>query len=359
LTTGLASLISWGWNLTSEEDSLKLNNAEATGKIIAISDTHFGDKAQMLDNQRLVDRFIEALEGRGPVAELILLGDVLDLWMKTEVPALRDAKYFIDRLSQLSNVKKVLYIPGNHDYQMFLDAFRLEVDVSVMQGDLSIPKFSPARAYGETILTGIAHPKAKVHFSMVYPYVARTVGGKDVVFTHGHHLDFYAASHEWARTFWLGRHIIKQRRSKATLRDIEMANIPFCGAMSVWPWVPELVEEGLRYYQVINMVGRLFRSDSLLESPLRDSLIKENYSEIELLLPQLGFPEPACFIYGHTHRPGIGKLPSGGTTIANTGSWVEPDEVDIPSRTWVEVDGDVKLMRLAADGVELLNSETF
>ncbi|MHB8894324.1 MAG: metallophosphoesterase [Candidatus Geothermincolia bacterium] len=334
----------------------KKNKARGSDKIIALSDTHFGDKSQLLDDHSLVDRLMEVIESRGPVAELILLGDVLDLWMKTTVPAMQQARYFIDALSQLPNVAKVLYIPGNHDHQMFLDAFRLEVDVRIMQGDLSIPKFMPARSYGDTILSGLAHPKTKVHFPMVYPFITRQVNGRDIVFCHGHHLDFYAAGPGWGK-FWLGRHILKQKQKKATLHDIEMANIPFCGAMSVWPWVPELVDEGLRFYHIINFVGRLFRSNDLLESPLRDSLIKENYEEIEQLLPQLGYPEPACFIYGHTHRPGLGKLPNSDTVVANTGCWTMQPNEETPTRTWVEIDGDVKLLTLGGDGPELLHSQ--
>ena len=328
-----------------------------SGKIVAISDTHFGDDSELLSDTSLVDRFMEALADRGPISELILLGDILDLWMKTTVPALKHARYFIDSLSQLPNVRKIVYIPGNHDHQMFIDAFRLELDVRIMQGDLSIPKFMPARSYGDTILSGVAHPKTKVHFSMVYPYIVRKVHEQDVIFTHGHHLDFYAPSNGWARSFWLGRHIMKQMRKKSTLHDIEMADIVFCGAMSVWPWVPELVDEGLRYYHIINFVGRLFRSENLLESPLRDSLIKENYLEIEQLLPQLDYPHPACFIYGHTHRPGIGRLPGTATTVANTGSWTRQPAEGMLSRTWVEVDGDVKLLKLGPAGAEILNSE--
>lgn len=341
----------------TERRRLKRSKQETAGKIVAISDTHFGDSHQLLTEPRLVDRFMEALESRGPIAEIILLGDILDLWMKTTVPALREAKYFIDSLSRLSNVKNIIYVPGNHDHQMFLDAFRLEVDVRVMQGDLSIPKFMPARSYGETLLSGIAYPKTKVHFSMVYPFIVRQAEGHEVVFAHGHHLDFYATSNGWARTFWLGRHIIRQRRMGATLHDIEMANIPFCGAMSVWPWVPELVQEGLRFYHIINFFGRLFRSERLLESPLRDSLIRENYAEIEQLLPQLGHPRPACFVFGHTHRPGIGWLPGAPTMVANAGCWTTQEDEDVPSRTWIEVDGDVKLLQLGRHGIDLLHSE--
>jgi len=45
------------------------------GRLVVISDTHFGDRAQLLDKSSLVDRLMEILSSRGPVSELILLGD--------------------------------------------------------------------------------------------------------------------------------------------------------------------------------------------------------------------------------------------------------------------------------------------
>jgi UDP-2,3-diacylglucosamine pyrophosphatase LpxH len=328
------------------------------GRILVISDTHFGDASMLLDDQDLVERFVEVLAARGPFSELVLLGDVLDLWVSTLMPALRSARRFIEAVSGLASVEKVVYVPGNHDHQMFMDAFRLEMEKLVAKGDLATPKFMPARTYDETLLSRLAHAPRREHVKMTYPFLVRRLGGREVVLTHGHHLDFYAASHGWARTFWLGRHILKKRRRQATLHDIEMANIPFCGAMSVAPWVPELVSEGLRYYHIISFFGRLFRSESMSRSPLRDSLIKENYEEIERLLPQLGYPRPACFVFGHTHRPGIGKLPGSEVAIANTGSWTRLEDEEVPSRTWVELDdaGEVKLFRLARDGEELLDN---
>ena len=327
------------------------------GRIVVISDTHFGDDAQLLNNSALVDRLMEVLSSGGPISELILLGDVLDLWIKTRVPALRDARYFIESLSRLENVREVLYIPGNHDHQMFMNAFRLEVDINIMQGDLSIPRFMPARHYDETLISGIADPESKIPFSMAYPFVVREVNGKDVVFTHGHHLDFFDPDFGFARTFWLSKRVLKKRRKTATLHDIEMANLPFCGAMSVAPWVPEMVEGGIRFYHVISFFTKILRSRKLRRSMLRDTLIKENYDEIAGLLPLLGHPEPGCFVYGHTHRPGLGKLPDTHVTVANSGAWVTSDE-DVPIMTWLELEHDVKLYRLTDDGAELMYSES-
>ena len=104
-------------------------------------------------------------------------------------------------------------------------------------------------------------------------------------------------------------------------------------------------------------VAQVLHSERVRESPLRDSLIRENYDEIEQLLPQLSEPSPACFVYGHTHRPGMGKLPGTDTVVVNTGCWTRQEEPEVPSRTWVELDGDVKLMRLGVGGAETISSE--
>ena len=330
----------------------------AAGKIIAISDTHFGDETQLLNDGQLADRFVEVLAGRGPVDELILLGDILDLWVKTLVPAMREARRFIEGITSIDNIKKVVFVPGNHDHQVFMDAFRGEVESRVKRGDLTTPKFMPARSYEGAVMSGLARPGSSVSFSLVYPFITRIVGGKEVIFTHGHHLDFYDPSFGWARTFWLSRRIIKKRRKRATLHDIEMANIPFCGAMSAAPWVPELVAEGLRFYRIINFFSRLFRTRTMRESVRRDTLIKDNYDEILGLLPLLGYPEPGCFVFGHTHRAGIGRIPGTDITVANAGCWTRQEDEEVPSLTWVEFDHDVKLFRLADAGAVLMYSES-
>lgn len=328
------------------------------GKIVVISDTHFGDENQLLDDSSLVDRLASALASRGRIDELILLGDVFDLWVRTMVPAMRQGRYFIASACRMENVSRILFVPGNHDHLLFLNAFDDEVARAVESGDLTPPRFAPARHYPRTVLGGLCDPGFEKPFSMAYPFVVRKVRDREVVFTHGHHLDFYDASFGWARTFWLSRRIIRKRRRNATLHDIEMANLPFCGAMSVAPWVPELVEGGLRFYRIINFFSKVVRKPGMQHSPRRDTLIKDNYDEIGGLLPLLGHPLPGCFVFGHTHRPGIGKIPGSNITVANAGAWVRPDDEDVPHCTWVEVEHDVKLFRLNGDEPELMFSES-
>ncbi len=326
-----------------------------------MSDTHFGDRTELLDDYLLVDRLFEVFASRGPIDELILLGDVLDLWVRIETVALRLARYFVERICALENVGRIVYVPGNHDHQVFMHAFNDESDRKVMAGDLSIPRFMPARSYSTTVLAGLARHPSVTDFTVTYPFLVRKVMGKKIVLSHGHHLDFYDSSFGWARTFWLGRHYIRKREKatggKVTLHDIEMANLPFCGAMSSAPWVPELVAGGLRFYRVLNFFANVFRKDEMQHGLRRDTLIKDNYDEIEGLLPLFGQADADCFIFGHTHCPGIGRVPSSGLLVANTGSWTVQDNANIPAMTWIELDGDVSLFRLAQSGPELLYSE--
>lgn len=327
-----------------------------SGRLLVLSDTHFGDETQTLHAKDRVERLITAISSMGTIDELVLLGDILDLWVKTPMPALRKARYFFERITGVDNIKEFIYVPGNHDHQMFMNAFRLEMDMYIMQGKLSTPKFMPARAYGDTVLSGI-DSKPGGNFPMVYPYIVRRINGKKVLLAHGHHLDFYASRGGWFRTFWLSRFIIKKRRAKVTLHEIEMANIPFCGAMSVMPWVPELVIEGLKFYHLISFFARIFRSEKMLKSPLRDSLIRENYDEIVGLLPLFGHNDSDCFVFGHTHRPGIGRIPDRNLLVANCGCWTKGDSDNVPGETWLLIDNSVRLYQLDGDKPRLLDED--
>lgn len=331
------------------------------GKIVIISDTHFGDASQLLNDAQLVNAFAGIVSGRGVVSELVLLGDIVDTWMKPLNIALKNAKYFMGKLCGLPNVVKVTYVPGNHDHQLFMDEYREEVARNIMAGSFTTPRFSPSRSYQGTTISYL-QPKPEYRFEMVYPFIVREINGKEVVMTHGHHLDYFDRTFWWARTFWLSRYIIGRRRKKKrgkepTLYEIETANLPFYGALSMTPGVPEIVESELRFYRILNFFNKLFHKRKLSLSPRRDTLIKDNYDEIEELLPLLGHPAPDCLVFGHTHRPGIGKIPGSGITVVNTGSWVSQDD-DVPYMTWVEIDYDAKLFRLKDGKAELMYSES-
>ena len=338
------------------------NESADKGKIVALSDTHLGDHSELLIDSRLVDRLCDVLAGRGQIGELVLLGDVVDLWVNRETTALGRARYFIESICALPNITRIVYVPGNHDHQMFMFNFYDEMNRKVRAGDLSLPHFLPARSYPTTLLSGIAGDPRVKDFSMAYPFIVRRVAGRKVVLSHGHHLDFFDRSFGWARTYWLARYFIAarggKRKKKITLQELELANLPFYGAMAVTPWVPEIVIGELRFYSFINFFARLFRKGELKKGLRRDTLIQENYKQIGELLPLFDQADADCFVFGHTHRPGVGRVPDSSLVVGNTGSWVRQEGKDVPSMTWIELDDKMSLYQLTETGPGFMGSES-
>ncbi|MCJ7444121.1 MAG: hypothetical protein MUO26_06260 [Methanotrichaceae archaeon] len=48
--------------------------------------------------------------------ELVLLGDVFDFWRGRPAEAIRDSRYFFQKLSELN--LKISYVIGNHDHHL-------------------------------------------------------------------------------------------------------------------------------------------------------------------------------------------------------------------------------------------------
>lgn len=91
--------------------------------IIAVSDIHM---AERLDDPHVkVDdaRFLEFLDHiatdqlkKG--GDLVLLGDIVDLWRRDFVKALMESDHAVARLIEIGSKARVHYIAGNHDFHM-------------------------------------------------------------------------------------------------------------------------------------------------------------------------------------------------------------------------------------------------
>jgi UDP-2,3-diacylglucosamine pyrophosphatase LpxH len=89
-----------------------------TNRIIVCSDLHFGVEGSTLSKPAVVDDFSEELSEDEKIDELILLGDVFDLWKVTPDKAISSSKYFMSKIGGVAN--KITYVVGNHDYHAFL-----------------------------------------------------------------------------------------------------------------------------------------------------------------------------------------------------------------------------------------------
>ena len=95
-------------------------------KIVITSDTHFGDgtsQLAVLDSNGtpiLGPKYQEFKKACGTNNDyLVMLGDVIDVAIKDYKDAYNVAKVFFKQVAKDEITKKILYVPGNHDYDLW------------------------------------------------------------------------------------------------------------------------------------------------------------------------------------------------------------------------------------------------
>lgn len=90
-------------------------------RIAIISDTHFGDpNCKLVANGKTTptfDRFKSAIDNKGPIDYLVLNGDTLDFSINSFANSCAISEPFFEAIVKLT--KKIVYIPGNHDKQVW------------------------------------------------------------------------------------------------------------------------------------------------------------------------------------------------------------------------------------------------
>jgi predicted phosphodiesterase len=99
---------------------------EGMMKIVITSDTHFGDGTSQLaaldsgGNPGLGPKYPEFREACGKDNDyLVMLGDVIDVAIKDYKDAYNIAKVFYKQVAKDGIAKRILYVPGNHDYDLW------------------------------------------------------------------------------------------------------------------------------------------------------------------------------------------------------------------------------------------------
>ncbi|MBN1235889.1 MAG: UDP-2,3-diacylglucosamine diphosphatase [Methanotrichaceae archaeon] len=90
--------------------------------IIVVSDVHLSERT---DRQTQKDdaKFLEFLEYISSNqlkegGELVLLGDIIDLWRRDFIKAMMDSEPVISKLMDMKNKINIHYLAGNHDFHM-------------------------------------------------------------------------------------------------------------------------------------------------------------------------------------------------------------------------------------------------
>lgn len=205
-------------------------------RLAIISDMHFGDPVCTMvdyDTLRRGEKYGAFLERAGQNNDyLILLGDTFDFSITDYANAYRIAKTFFRFLKEDKVAKNIIYVSGNHDFDMW---HTLEHQINVIhqigQGrparefNWSAPGFiddrtkSPLRGFQLPGTTGVLDPDQpprvkmylnnisrqsdgsgkETNFYFAYPNIYFVSDNEAVLITHGHYLESYwTVVGEWA-----------------------------------------------------------------------------------------------------------------------------------------------------------------
>ncbi len=184
-------------------------------KIMAISDTHLGEDISLLSFpqgcqhfwRELREQFGHALEpkDRIDIDEMILIGDIADRALSSTAEIMTATTSFVQMLGSAANIKKCVYVPGNHDHTIWTDYLKKcqgkdrEWGCTSPKGEFILESGEPKNLESseDLLATFFGYPygsswlKIKedrnLDFLISNPLYSTQVGCRTYVFTHGSH----------------------------------------------------------------------------------------------------------------------------------------------------------------------------
>ena len=312
------------------------------GKIILMSDIHFGLKECNLNIEEAdqreintkrktkIDDFIEWLNiQQKDIEEFIFIGDIFDLHLSNFTKAISGSYYFLRKLDNLKGLKKITYIPGNHDHTIWL-LHIFYFDIIKKFESNNFPKFKGDfnfvydRFFEEpnfpSFLRTIFTRKKDTKFCVTYPFKKENIAGKDYLFFHGHFLDKDQR--------------VTQKLFKILLKDLDLSQLQqfelFCSPQYETFFLLAQCTEGRtglkNRYEGVKKYLKKYRKpvhdlNRKIREHLREAGLRINNNPV--------FDELDYVIFGHTHYAGIGhyRFKKNPKLIGmNTGSWDHSDD---------------------------------
>lgn len=238
-------------------------------RFVIISDTHFGDSEGTLvsckgDVPGIGPRYDEFKKRAGEGNDyLILLGDILDFSIENYDDVYPAAQVFFRQIQKDKIARKVIYIPGNHDFDLWhtieyeinviyqikhgrpVSPFRMSVPGviddrfgSPDQGFRLYPGLTKKRdpeesSYGGLFLDSITtsakgHQGKPTRFIFAYPNLYVVTDEGSVLITHGHYLELYwEVLGEIARLAF-GDKLDIANPDSLTIKEMVSMNFPLC-----------------------------------------------------------------------------------------------------------------------------------
>lgn len=332
-------------------------------RIVVLSDIHLGDSRSTLQDREVVEELINELDEGKKIDELILLGDILDLAFSSFRDVIDRAREFFGRISRL-DPKKIVYIPGNHDYHIWLLHIEKRDVIEPIRKE-SLPElpdyislFSGKKAFFSEVLPENLEKKVILRF----PNYELENSGIRYLLHHGHQVygpcvlfmspaealregkglkDLLIANSPIVELIYYHLERSKEMRKKledawrkygspgaiiVVVKELLDALLPKLGS-----WIVDIIIKLWSWFIV-----RRIKKD-------RGTGIHEIKNEIRDYLTLCGWNphNPLRFIFGHSHVPGRNKI-DGNLTVVNCGSWLKEDS---RHNTYVLIEGDTLTLR--------------
>jgi UDP-2,3-diacylglucosamine pyrophosphatase LpxH len=347
-----------------------INGGRNPGKILFISDIHLSANAStswMYEHIAPLANFLQALNSRLDVSELVILGDLLDDWMVPcdDLPStfqeILEAEHNAPVVAALQDICanptiQVTYVTGNHDLLSFEPAAKILIETTfpgivIRSADPGLGVYT----LDEVLWAEHGHrytlfnaPDTWSHSGSHLPlgyFITRLVASQsekagtlftspDVIeqfvrlnlkgFTpSAANQDRFIAAIFNAIALWAGKgpeDMFVMDGKDGFIPDPTVSDVTdwYAPIMSAWPDRQNIV---LPDMALLNELGYMINSAQLLFT--MPEKIKKYYPFT-----------PRIVLFGHTHKPLFWQrsgLP--GTIYANTGTWI-----DSKPMTWVEVD---------------------
>lgn len=301
---------------------------------ICFSDLHLGEPEGLLyhkDNLNIIDltidkiaEFVSSSNKPFIIKQLILNGDIVDIALSKTEEYEENAYLFFSKLFGRINVEQIIFIPGNHDHHIWVEA----VEHYYKKNYNDSKKCSIINDKDEILRQYFIPENYKGKITIAYPHYLYEDKSNITLFHHGHFV-----SPSLLNLLVFGKINSISKLEEKLWKIIEL----------IW-WkskkfepLPEILWEKLNIF--LHSLGRKsYRGTTFFEDAIpiyNDKLIKNIISYITKIkeINKKKFPLNFHFIFGHTHFGGkilkedrfcrvAGKFIS----IWNTGCWLVPYE---------------------------------
>ncbi len=294
---------------------------------LIVSDLHFGSGEDLLAGSAALERIAPELAWAD---ELVINGDLLELVFAGVEQAVDAARPFLSLVDR--HVRRVLYIPGNHDHQLVSlarDERRLrDVVRGARPATADVP---PAARLLRALCPGV---------DVVTAYPTCELDG--MLFTHGHYIDAHARSSDrWLMDGLAWQLTGAARPQRLTVEDYEALVAPLYALMyeianlPAGPRAQRRFERWLdgaatiahaprhasqRLAALVHATGHEDAAERLLRA--HDAPTARVLAAMQAVCDDLDL-RPRTVVFGHTHVALAGVCtPDGRHRLFNSGAWV-------------------------------------